>query len=167
MITVVGSKLPKYSLERPRAFPVAGVGDFDPTIKFLPTRICECCRVVEQRRKRFPQAVPFFRIRGRRVCRKALRVVCRIRRPLTANAVQIVMHPIIHVENERADGVGKTFNLVCRKLRGEIFNACKWIGMRPFAAKQFCQRPGWHRQVSVQRNISLAKSGDDAVRAPR
>jgi hypothetical protein len=69
--------------------------------------------------------------------RKAFRSVFRIRSPLAANAAQLVVHPVIHVEDKLSDGVRKSFNLARGQFGGKILDAGDGISVRAFAVQQF------------------------------
>ena len=60
-------------------------------------------------------------------------------RPLAANPAQLVIHPVIHVEDELTDRVRESRNLPRRQLGRQIFHARDGIDVCAFAAKQFCQ----------------------------
>ena len=70
---------------------------------------------------------------------KAFRVVLWIGRPLAANAAQFVVHPVVHVEDELSDGVGKTFHVACSEFCRKILDAGQRISMSTFAVQQFSQ----------------------------
>jgi hypothetical protein len=63
--------------------------------------------------------------------------MCGIGRPLTTNAAQFVVHPVIHVEDKLPNGVRKSRNLPCRQFVRKIFDASKRIDVSASAAKQF------------------------------
>jgi hypothetical protein len=62
-----------------------------------------------------------------------------IRRLVTANAAQFVVHPVIHVEDELCDGVGKAFDVAACKVGGKIFDAGAGIGVGAFSVEQFSE----------------------------
>jgi len=61
-----------------------------------------------------------------------------IGRFLAAHATQIVVHPVVHVEDELSDGVRETRDLARCEFGGKIFDAGEGIGVSAFAAEQFC-----------------------------
>lgn len=128
--------LPDYSLQRARNFLVALVYAFDFTLKFLWRRFRQLIKFAQQIPKRPPQLVPSLPIQSRS-WREAFRIVFGIDRPLTTNAPQLVFHPVVHVEDELSDRVGKSRDLTRRQFGGNIFYARDGIDVRASAAKQF------------------------------
>jgi hypothetical protein len=55
--------------------------------------------------------------------------MCRIWRLLAAHATQIVVHPVIHVEDELSDRVRKARYLARCQLGGKICDADQGIGV--------------------------------------
>lgn len=141
VIAVVRGELPQKCFESVRALLVTGVRGFYLTIEISSTRICKCRRFAYECGKSFSPFLPFS-ITRRRCCRKAFGIMFRIRGFLTARTVQIVVHPIIHVEDELCDRVRKSGYVACGQLGGKIFDANQGIGVRALAVKQFSKCAG-------------------------
>jgi len=112
---------------------------FDGALHVFPRRIRQRNEVGQVAREPLPQTIPFLRIGGRCSGREALCSMFWIQRLLTANTAQFVVHPVIHVEDELSDGVGKAFYVPARQVGGKIFGAGYGIGVGAFAVEQFSE----------------------------
>ena len=56
---------------------------------------------------------------------------------LAADAAEFIAHPIIHVEDELGDAVGKSGNVFRGKFHGEVFDARDWIDVRALSVEEF------------------------------
>jgi len=137
VIAVVGDELPQNRFECTCPLLVTGVRGFDLTIKLSSIRICELRGVVEKCGKSFP-AIPSIGTRQFCLGGKTLGIMGGIRRLLIAHATQIVVHPVVHVEDELSDGVWETRDLARCEVGGKIFDAGYGIGVSALATEQFC-----------------------------
>jgi hypothetical protein len=137
VIAVVRDELPQESFECAGDLLVSFVSRFDMTGEFVRRRFCECGCDLEQLEESVFQYIPITRIGRTRRRRKTFGIVFRIRQWLAMNALQVIVHPVIHVEDDLADGVRKSGDVVRGKVYRKIFNAPYWIGMCSFAVQQF------------------------------
>ena len=64
------------------------------------------------------------------------------------DAVEFVVHPIVHVVDELPDGVGVALDCARGEIWREVFDAADWVGVCALAVEEFCECAFEHLESS-------------------
>ena len=148
VITVVGDDLPESGANGrlPRRMGDAKI--LDHALQLGRVGICQVSQLRQQFDKALPRSLPLRLTARLGMRRPAFNGVIGIAGLFAGDAGEVMIHPIIHVQDDLPDGVRITGNAEGSKFSGQIFDASDGIDVGAFAVDEFAQCGLAHRTAS-------------------